>query len=111
MNNYFIHGIECAVHIGQSDWQKSISQKIIINIEWQSTLEQNICSNTNDFELTIKNIIKLASSQHWHSLTELAEQIKLLIQSQISALNFQITLTIPHAYAQTKSFGINIAYP
>lgn len=110
MNTYFIHGIECAAAIGQKDWQKAISQKLLINLEWQ-TNEQNISSTTNDSELIIKNIIKLATSQHWHSLTELAEQIKLLAQSQFGTHSFQITLSIPHAYANTKSIGLTIAHP
>ncbi len=111
MNTYFIHGIECAACIGQSDWQKSISQKLIINIEWRSTIDQNNVSNTNDLESIIKNIIELTSSKHWHSLAELAEQIKLLTQPMLNTNQFQITLSIPHAYAQTKSIGITIVHP
>lgn len=111
MNTYFIHGIECAALIGQQDWQKAIPQKLLINIEWQTAHDQNIQSNTNEFEIIIKNIIALADSQHWHSLAELAEQIKLLAQSQLGADSFQITLSIPHAYTHTKSIGLTIAYP
>lgn len=110
MNTYFIHGIECALAIGQKEWQKAISQKLLINIEWQLN-DQHISTNTNDYELIIKHIIDLAASQHWLSLSDLAEQIKILAKSQFSTDSFQITLTIPHADANCKSVGITITHP
>ena len=113
MNRYFIHGLECTAHIGQNAWQKSVSQKLIIDIEWSPETNPNtpsLLNNTSiDFELIIKNITELTSSKHWQSIDELTDQIKkqILVQS----CQFRITVSIPHAYSQIKSTGLTIEYP
>lgn len=113
MNRYFIHGLECTAHIGQNNWQKSVSQKIIVDIEWWPETQQNTASLLNnssvDFEIIINSITELTSSKHWQSIDELTDQIKLLIPLRSGP--FRITLSIPNAYAQTKSIGLTIESP
>jgi len=105
VNTYFIRGLECKAYLGPHNWQKSVLQQLLINIEWQT--EKN--DHSHHYELLIKSIIELSTTQHWDHLEKLAEQIKQLLQNTLNNCQFQFTIDIPHAYSQTESVGIKMS--
>ena len=72
-NKIFLHGIKLNTKIGVPDWEREISQQLIIDIDIQ--LEGNQIFQGNDISKTIdyasvESEIKIISSNHQHHLLE-----------------------------------------
>lgn len=115
MNTYFIKGITCEALMGSHTWQKSIAQKLVIDLEWRPTADQPISlfdqNNQHNIENILNGIIELVTSKHWLSIDELGEFIKMQIQQKINTAYLQLKIKIPCAFAQTESVGIIIQIP
>ncbi len=115
MNTYFIKGISCEAIIGAQTWQKSVAQKLIIDMECRLSADANtsifLQDDQNHLKKIINSIVELISSKHWLSLQDIAEQIKKQIQLHINAEFLQIKVVIPNALAQIESVGIMIQIP
>ena len=112
MNTYFIRGLKCTAYIGQQTWQKSVLQKITMDIEWQNPNSSELADNTAiNCERLITEIIELSSAKHWETLAMLGDQIKQVVNAQLNTHQFNITLSIPNPFAQTETIGITINYP
>lgn len=115
MNTYFVKGIIREALIGSHTWQKSIAQKLNIDIEWRPMTKQNLPLiaqyEQHNIEIILNNITELDTSKHWQTLTELGEHIKQLIQAQLEVEYLQIKINIPCAYTKVESAGVLIQFP
>ena len=72
-NNIFLHGIRLNTKIGVPDWERAVSQQLLIDIDIQLKGDQifkgNDISKTIDYAL-IQSEIKTISSNHQHRLLE-----------------------------------------
>ena len=72
-NNIFLHGLKLNTKIGFPDWERAVSQQLIIDVDIQ--LKGNQIFNSNDISKTIdyaliESEIKEAASRHEHHLLE-----------------------------------------
>ena len=72
-NHIFLHGIKTQTKIGVPDWERSVSQQLIIDIDIQ--LEGNKVFKSNDISITIDYAlveleIKEISKNHKYQLLE-----------------------------------------
>ena len=72
-NNIFLHGLKLNTKIGLPDWERAVSQQLIIDVDIQ--LKGNQIFNSNDISKTIdyaliESEIKEAASRHGHYLLE-----------------------------------------
>ena len=72
-NNIFLHGLKLNTKIGVPDWERSISQQLIIDVDIQlkgnQIFKSNDISKTIDYAL-IESKIKEIGSKHEHRLLE-----------------------------------------
>ena len=72
-NNIFLHGIKLNTKIGVPEWERSVSQQLLIDVDIQLKGSQifkgNDISKTIDYAL-IESEIKTISSNHQHQLLE-----------------------------------------
>ena len=72
-NNIFLHGLKLNTKIGVPNWERAVSQKLIIDVDIQ--LKGNQIFNSNDISKTIdyaliESEIKKAALIHEHRLLE-----------------------------------------
>ena len=72
-NNIFLHGLKLNTKIGVPDWERAISQQLIIDVDIQ--LKGNQIFNSNDLSKTIdyaliESEIKTIALNHEHRLLE-----------------------------------------
>ena len=72
-NNIFLHGLKLNTKIGVPDWERAISQQLIIDVDIQ--LKGNQIFNSNDLSKTIdyaliESEIKTIALNHKHRLLE-----------------------------------------
>ena len=72
-NNIFLHGLKLNTKIGVPDWEKAVSQQLIIDVDIQlkgnQIFDSNDISKTIDYAL-IESEIKEVSLTHEHRLLE-----------------------------------------
>ena len=72
-NNIFLHGLKLVTKIGVPDWERAISQQLIIDVDIQlkgdQIFDSNDISKTIDYAL-IESEIKTIASKHKHHLLE-----------------------------------------
>jgi dihydroneopterin aldolase len=72
-NNIFLHGLKLVTNIGVPDWERAISQQLIIDVDIQlkgdQIFDSNDISKTIDYAL-IESEIKMIASKHKHHLLE-----------------------------------------
>ena len=72
-NHIFLHGLKLNTKIGVPNWERSISQQLLLDIDIQlkgnETFKSNDISKTIDYAL-IESEIKDISSKHKHHLLE-----------------------------------------
>ena len=72
-NNIFLHGLKLVTNIGVPDWERAISQQLIIDVDIQlkgnQIFDSNDISKTIDYAL-IESEIKKAALIHEHRLLE-----------------------------------------
>ena len=72
-NNIFLHGLKLNTKIGVPDWERSISQQLIIDVDIQlkgsQIFKSNDISKTIDYAM-IESEIKIIALKHEHHLLE-----------------------------------------
>ena len=72
-NNIFLHGLKLNTKIGVPDWERAVSQQLIIDVDIQlkgsHIFKSNDISKTIDYAL-VESEIKVIASRHKHKLLE-----------------------------------------
>ena len=72
-NNIFLHGLKLNTKIGVPDWERAVSQQLIIDVDIQlkgnQIFKSNDISKTIDYAM-IESEIKIIALKHEHHLLE-----------------------------------------
>tara|TARA_B110000090_G_C13005216_1_gene301968 strand:- start:19 stop:366 length:348 start_codon:yes stop_codon:yes gene_type:complete len=78
-NKIFLHGIKLNTKIGVPDWERAVSQQLIIDIDIQlegnQIFKNNDISSTIDYALVESEVKKIGSSHQHHLLEDFGEEI------------------------------------
>lgn len=108
----FINGLTIPITIGVYEWEKSIKQKIILDIEIitdisKASREDDI-NSTIDYKLISDEIINYLGSTSFDLVETLATNVVDLIFKQSSASRIKLKVTKPKAIAAAVSVGVCI---
>lgn len=108
----FIENLELNASIGVFDWEKTIKQRLVFNLELftdfsKAAISDDIVDAVN-YALVCEEIKHVLSRQHYDLLEYLAERISehLLAKFQISGL--LLSISKPEAVAETHTVGVRI---
>lgn len=78
-NHIFLHGLKLNTKIGVPNWERSISQQLLLDIDIQlkgnETFKSNDISKTIDYALIESEIINIGSKHKHHLLEDFGEEI------------------------------------
>ncbi len=108
----FIHELTVFASIGVYDWEHTIKQKLLFNIEmiWdcrQAAETDNVHYCLNYAEVS-QAVIELVESQHFALIETVAYRVADLLQSRFGVQSFRVELHKPKAVAQANSLGVII---
>ena len=108
----FINGLTIPAIIGVYEWERSIKQKIILDIEIftdisDSAKDDNI-SATIDYKLLADSIYEFVSSSNFKLIETLADNIVALIFRDTNASKLKLKLSKPKAIAFADNVGVII---
>jgi dihydroneopterin aldolase len=109
-NHIFLHGLKVKTKIGVPDWERAVSQELIIDTEIQ--LKGDHIFNSNDINKTIdyalvEAIIKDISENHQHYLLEpFGEEIITALKKKLSFESIQLKISKQKILPDTDLVGI-----
>ena len=112
MNKVFIEQLEVITTIGVYDWEQSIKQKLVLDIQMvhdnQATGKSDNVVDALDYAKVSSAILSHIESGRFLLVERVAEEVAELIMSQFSVPWVRIRLTKPGAVVQTSGVGVII---
>ena len=109
MDLVFIEALQVYTTIGVYDWEQTIKQKLVFDIEMahdnRPAAETDDVSFALDYAKVSQRIIEFVSSQNFALIETVSEQVAALIQTEFSVPWVRIKLTKPDAVAQAGGWA------
>ncbi|WP_439257181.1 dihydroneopterin aldolase [Lonepinella sp. BR2271] len=106
----FIHELTAFARIGAYDWEQTIKQKLIFNIEmawdFRQAVETEDLQYCLDYAEISQKIIDFVESQPFKLVETVAHKVADLLQQQYGIQSLRIELHKPKAVAQARSVGV-----
>lgn len=113
MDQVFVSGLEMEAVIGVYDWERTIRQRLVLDLEmaWdiRAAAEQDDLSLTLDYAAVTQRVLEYVSSTHFELIETLAERIAELVLSEFAVPWLRLRLNKPGAVpAATGGVGVVI---
>lgn len=108
----FIEKIEVATVIGVYDWEKKISQCLLLDLQmaWNNQLaaENDDISKALDYAKVAETVEKFAANSRFELVETFAERLATLLMQQFGIVWIKLKVTKPGAVATAKGVGVEI---
>ena len=112
MDKIFLHGLQCECVIGVWNWEKQITQKLMLDIEMATDISKAAASDdlkdTLDYKAITERIIDYAQANPCDLIETLAERLAELIMLEFSVPWVRIKLDKGGAVKNLKQVGVVI---
>lgn len=106
----FIHELTAFASIGAYDWEHTIKQRLVFNIEMEWDFSQAVKSDNVEFCLNYaavsQKILDFVEKTPFQLVETVAYRVADLIQSEFGVKKLRIELHKPKAIAQATSVGV-----
>lgn len=112
MDIIFLSGLEIETVIGIYDWERTIKQKIILDIEMafdiKKAAQTDNIAYTLDYKAVSDRIVTFAEASEYYLVETLAEEIARIILTEFPTPWVKITLNKIGAISRARDVGIII---
>lgn len=108
----FIEGLQVETVIGVFNWERSIKQTLLLDIEMSSDIE--VAAKTDeldqalDYAAVAERVLAFGQSSQFKLIETFAERLIELIFSEFAVAEIKLTLRKPHAVKQAASVGLAV---
>lgn len=114
-DSVFINNLSFLASIGVLDWEKSIQQKLELDVELTTDIRpaalHEDLSQTLDYAAISQRLITAAQAQHHDLLETLIEKLAQLLLKEFNTSQVTLTLRKPDAVPSAGSVGVRITRP
>lgn len=112
MDTVFIEALEIDCVIGIYDWERSIRQKVVLDIEmaFDNTIPAgtDAIADTLDYKAVSKRMIAFVSASQFGLVETLAERCAAIIREEFSVAWLRLKLSKPGAVTGARAVGVVI---
>lgn len=112
MDIVFIDGLEVYTTIGVYDWEKTITQKLVFDLELGTDIRgaasDDALAHTLDYAAISQRVIAIAQQDVVELLETLAEKVASSLMQEYGIPWLRLTLHKPGAVPQARSVGVRI---
>lgn len=106
----FIHELTAFASIGAYDWEHTIKQRLVFNIEMEWDFSQAVADDNVEFCLNYaevsQKILDFVEKTPFKLVETVAYRVADLLQNEFSVTKLRIELHKPKAVAQASSVGV-----
>lgn len=112
MDTVFINQLEVETVIGVYDWERTIKQRLILDLEmaWDNKIageSDKLSDALNYFDLS-QDVLSLVESSRFELIESVAEHTAKMINEKYGVTRVVVTVYKPTAVANAQSVGVNI---
>ncbi len=112
MDKVFIDHLEIYCTIGVYEWEKKITQKLIVDLEMdfdnQAAGEQDDIKLALDYSAVSKRVTEMVSNQPIQLVEAVAERIAQLLLTEFPILRVRVKVMKPGAVVNARCVGVEI---
>lgn len=112
MDMVFIKQLQVDTVIGVYDWEKTIKQRLLLDIALATDLRAAADSDdirlTLDYAVISERVIKLITAQPIELIETVAERVAQMLLQEFATSRVDITVCKPGAVAQADTVGVQI---
>lgn len=111
-DSVFIKGLRVETVIGVYDWERNITQPLIIDLELACDTQKAAASDSLhdalDYAAISARVIEVCRASSHQLIETLAEQLATLVLADFSVTKVKLTITKPGAVAEATGVGVVI---
>lgn len=108
----FIKGLRVEAVIGVYDWERTITQPLIIDLELATDTATAAATDqvedALDYAVIARRVIEITQDSSHQLIETLAEQLAALVLSEFAAKAVKLTVTKPGAVPEAQAVGVVI---
>jgi len=108
----YIQGLEVKTIIGELKWERSLPQRLILDIELATDVpkaaKNDDIADAHDYAVISHRITEFITQSQFHLIETLAEQLSKLLIKEFDITWLRLKITKPRAIANAKSVGVTI---
>lgn len=112
MDSVFIKGLAVEAVIGVYDWERSIRQKLVFDLEMASDNRKPAASDdvadTLDYDRISRRIADFAGKSEYQLIETLAERVAELVLQEFNVSSLKLTVHKPGAVDIAEDVGVSI---
>ncbi len=112
MDKVFIDHLEIYCTIGVYEWEKQITQKLVLDLEMdfdtQAAGEQDNMDLALDYSAVAKRVTELVSSQPIQLVEAVAERVAQMLLTDFPILRVRVKVMKPGAVVNARAVGVEI---
>ncbi len=112
MDIIILHGIETNCVVGVWEWEKQITQKIIVDIDMAADIAKSAASDeledTLNYKAVAENVIEMLEASRFQLIETMAEEVAKLIMEKFSAPWVKVRINKGGAVKNVKNVGVQI---
>jgi len=108
----FLYGLEANCVVGVWEWEKQITQKIIVDLEVLADIEKSAASDelkdTLNYKSMAEKVIEMLETTHYQLIETMAEEVAKLILKDYSTTWVKVRINKGGAVKHVKNVGVQI---
>lgn len=112
MDIVFIKQLQVDTVIGVYDWEKSIQQRLLLDLtlttDQRNAAARDDISLTLDYAVIAEKVTALITAQPIELIETVAEKVAALLLTEFATSKVEVTVSKPGAVAQAQTVGVHI---
>ena len=112
MDIIFLHGIEANCVVGVWEWEKQITQKIIVDLEVSADIAKSAASDelsdTLNYKAVAEAVIKMLEESRFQLIETMAEEVAKLVMNDFSVAWIKVRINKGGAVKHVRNVGVQI---
>lgn len=112
MGIIFLHGIETNCVVGVWEWEKQITQKIIVDLDMASDIAKSASTDeledTLNYKAVAENVIEMLEASRFQLIETMAEEVAKLVMEKFSSPWVKVRINKGGAVKHVANVGIEI---
>jgi dihydroneopterin aldolase len=108
----FLRGLEVACIIGFIDWERRVTQKVVIDLELPvdcaRAAARDSVADTTDYKTIAKRVLAWVGASEFHLVETLAQRLAALLLEEFALAWVRVTINKPGAIRHARDVGVTI---
>ena len=112
MDTIFLHGLQAKCVVGVWEWEKQITQKIVVDLDMAFDIKKAAASDeledTLNYKATAERVIEMLEASRYQLIETMAEEVAKLVQTEFSVAWVRVRINKGGAVKNVNNVGILI---